>query len=307
MEEVLIATSFLRAIIERSFMQHALITGVLIGVLAPLVGSFVVIKRLSLIADTLSPFSLAGLSIGLFFINILGLPLGDPLYIGMVFAVIGALLIEALRSYYKNYKEISMPIVISLGTALSALFISLSGGFNTSIFNYLFGSILTVSRQFVYIIIVLTSVILVLVAAFYKQIVIISFDESYAKLLGIRVNLFQFFSTVILALIVSLSIETVGVLLVSSLMIIPVAAAMKVGKSFKSTVLIAILFSEISVLMGLWLSFIFSIPSGATIVLFNIIILLSVVISRKIIGTWLIKEKNPETMRSSLPHKKDAT
>jgi len=307
MEEVLIATSFLRAIIERSFMQHALITGVLIGVLAPLVGSFVVIKRLSLIADTLSHFSLAGLSIGLFFINILGLPLGDPLYIGMVFAVIGALLIEALRSYYKNYKEISMPIVISLGTALSALFISLSGGFNTSIFNYLFGSILTVSRQFVYIIIVLTSVILVLVAAFYKQIVIISFDESYAKLLGIRVNLFQFFSTVILALIVSLSIETVGVLLVSSLMIIPVAAAMKVGKSFKSTVLIAILFSEISVLMGLWLSFIFSIPSGATIVLFNIIILLSVVISRKIIGTWLIKEKNPETMRSSLPHKKDAT
>ncbi len=307
MEEVLIATSFLRAIIERSFMQHALITGVLIGVLAPLVGSFVVIKRLSLIADTLSHFSLAGLSIGLFFINILGLPLGDPLYIGMVFAVIGALLIEALRSYYKNYKEISMPIVISLGTALSALFISLSGGFNTSIFNYLFGSILTVSRQFVYIIIVLTSVILVLVAAFYKQIVIISFDESYAKLLGIRVGLFQFFSTVILALIVSLSIETVGVLLVSSLMIIPVAAAMKVGKSFKSTVLIAILFSEISVLMGLWLSFIFSIPSGATIVLFNIIILLSVVISRKIIGTWLIKEKNPETMRSSLPHKKDAT
>ncbi len=306
-DELLIGTSFLRAILERSFMQHALITGVLIGVLAPLIGSFVVIKRLSLIADTLSHFSLAGLAIGLFIINILGLPLGNPLYIGMIFAVIGALLIEALRSYYKNYKEISMPIVISLGTALSALFISLSGGFNTSIFNYLFGSILTVSRQFVYIIIVVTAIILILIASFYKQIVIISFDESYARLLGIRVNMFQFFSTITLALVVSLSIETVGVLLVSSLMIIPVAAAMKVGKSFKSTVLISILFSQTSVLLGLWLSFVFSIPSGATIVLFNILILLSVVVIGKLLRTWLIKEKNPETTHPSLPPKQKDT
>lgn len=291
--DFVIASSFIRAVIEREFMQFALITGILIGFLAPLIGSFVVIKRLSLIADTLSHFSLAGLAIGMFFINILALPIGDPLYIGMAFAIIGALLIEFLRSYYKNYKEISMPIVISLGTALSALFISLSGGFNSSVYNYLFGSILTVGFNFVIIIIITTVIILSLVVIFYKKIVIVSFDESYARLLGINVKVFQFVSTIILAIVVSLSIETVGVLLVSSLMIIPVAAAMKVGKSFKNTLFIAIVFSEISVLFGLWLSFVFSIPSGATIVLFNVIILLLVMLFKRLFYKKNLKRKQP--------------
>ncbi len=300
MEDTLfISLSFIRAIIERSFMQYALITGIFVGFLAPLIGSFVVIKRLSMIADTLSHFTLAGLAIGLFFINTLGLPLGDPLYLGMIFAVIGALLIEVLRSYYRNYKEISMPIVISLGTALSALFISLSGGFTSSVYNYLFGSILTVSLQFVVIITTTTVVILTLVFIFYKKIVIVSFDEAYARLLGINVGAFQFFTTIILGLVIALAIETVGVLLVSSLMIIPVAGAMKIGKSFKNTLFIAIIFSEVSVLMGLWLSFVFSIPSGATIVLFNISILIMVVILKKLFSIYQIQRKQDKESQHS--------
>lgn len=290
-DTLFISLSFIRAIIERNFMQYALITGIFVGFLSPLIGSFVVIKRLSMIADTLSHFTLAGLAIGLFFINTLGLPLGDPLYLGMIFAVIGALLIEILRNYYRNYKEISMPIVISLGTALSALFISLSGGFTSSVYNYLFGSILTVSSEFVVIITITTVVILTLVVIFYKKIVIVSFDEAYARLLGINVGMFQFFTTIILGLVIALAIETVGVLLVSSLMIIPVAGAMKIGKSFKNTLFIAIIFSEASVLMGLWLSFVFGIPSGATIVLFNIAILIMVVVLKKLFNIYQIQRK----------------
>ncbi|MGM0435632.1 MAG: metal ABC transporter permease [Bacillota bacterium] len=291
MEPLILASSFLRALIEREFMQLALITGIFIGFLAPLIGAFVVIKRLSLIADTLSHFSLAGLAIGMYFINILSLPIGDPLYIGMVFGIIGALLIEVLRSYYKNYKEISMPIVISIGTALSALFISLSGGFNSSVYNYLFGSILTVGRNFVIIISLVTLLVLALVIIFYKKIVIVSFDEAYARLLGISVRKFQIVTTILLGIIVSLAIETVGVLLVGSLMIIPVATAMKVGRSFKSTLALAIIFSETAVILGLWFSYIFSIPSGATIVLFNITILVVVIIVKKFVLSRSLKEK----------------
>ena len=106
--------------------------------------------------------------------------------------------------------------------------------------------------------------------------VIISFDETYARLLGIKVNRFQFVSTILLAVVVSLSLATVGVLLVASLMIIPVAAAMKIGKSFKNTIGISILFSEVSVISGLWLSYELDIASGATIVLINILILILV-------------------------------
>ena len=259
--------SFIFALFEFSFLRYALFMGLLMGFITPLIGAFVVIRRLSFIADTLSHFSLAGLSIGLFLINIIGFTfISDPLYLAMIFSVIGALFIEILRGYYQNYKEISMPIVMSLGTALSALFISLSGGFNSSIYNYLFGSILTVGNDYLLIMALTTIVLVVLMLIFYNEMVIISFDESYARLLGIKVGRFQFVSTFLLGVVVSLSLATVGVLLVSSLMIIPVAAAMKVGKSFKNTIGISILFSEISVVGGLWLSFELDIAPGATIV-----------------------------------------
>jgi len=275
--------SFFFALFEYSFLRYALLTGIIMGFVTPIIGSFVVIRRLSFIADTLSHFSLAGLSIGLFLINIIGFTfISDPLYLAMIFSVIGALFIEILRGYYQNYKEISMPIVMSLGTALSALFISLSGGFNSSIYNYLFGSILTVGDKYLLVITIVTTIVLGLLFIFYKEMVIISFDETYAKLLGIKIGRFQFVSTIILAVIVSLSIATVGVLLVSSLMIIPVAAAMKVGKSFKNTVVIAIMFSETSIIGGLWLSYELGIASGATIVLINILILMLVGIFRTV-------------------------
>lgn len=277
---------FVIALLEYSFLRYALVTGLIMGAISPIIGSFVVIRRLSFIADTLSHFSLAGLSIGIFLINVMNFVfIGDPIYLAMLFSVIGALIIEVLRGFYQNYKEISMPIVMSLGTALSGLFISL-GGFNSSIFNYLFGSILTVGDTYLYVIITVTVITLTLLAIFYKEMVMISFDETYAKMLGIRIGIYQFVSTLILAIFVSLSIATVGVLLVSSLMIIPVAAAMKIGKSFKNTIFIAILFSETSIIGGLWISYEFDIPSGASIVLFNIMILLFVAIFR-----WFNKNK----------------
>ncbi len=284
---------FVMALLEYSFLRYALITGLIMGFITPMIGSFVVIRRLSFIADTLSHFSLAGLSIGLFLINVMGFVfISDPLYLAMIFSVIGALTIEVLRGFYQNYKEISMPIVMSLGTALSALFISLSGGFNSSIYNYLFGSILTVGNDYLWIIIITTIVTLILLSIFYREMVLISFDETYAKLLGIKVGRFQFVSTLILALVVSLSIATVGVLLVSSLMIIPVAAAMKIGKSFRNTITIAIIFSEISIIGGLWLSYELDIASGATIVLLNIFTLLLVGIFRRVTRMSRLKDKN---------------
>ncbi len=267
------------------------------GFITPLIGSFVVIRRLSFIADTLSHFSLAGLSIGLFLINIIGFTfISDPLYLAMIFSVIGALFIEILRGYYQNYKEISMPIVMSLGTALSALFISLSGGFNSSIYNYLFGSILTVGDKYLTVMTITAVITVFLIIVYYKEMVIISFDETYARLLGIKVGRFQFVSTILLGVVVSLSLATVGVLLVASLMIIPVAAAMKIGKSFRNTIGIAILFSELSVVGGLWLSYELDIASGATIVLINILILVIVGIFKNLFVTKRLRKTQTDLM-----------
>lgn len=286
---------FLIALFEYEFLLYALIAGLIMGFITPLIGSFVIIRRLSFIADTLSHFSLAGLSIGLFLINTLNYVfIGDPLYLAVIASVIGAFIIELLRGYYQNYKEISMPIVMSLGTALSALFISLAGGWNSSIYNFLFGSLLTVGNDYVFLITLTASVVILLVVLFYKQIVLVSFDESYAKLVGIKIGRFQFVSTLILSLVVSLSIVTVGVLLVSSLMIIPVAAAMKVGKSFRNTVTIAIFFSEISVVAGMWISYEFNVPPGATIVLINIFILFLTGFFKRFIMNRRLKDRQQQ-------------
>ncbi len=292
--------AFIFALFEYPFLRYALATGLIMGFITPMIGSFVVIRRLSFIADTLSHFSLAGLSIGIFLINTLGYTfISDPLYLAIIASIIGAFIIEILRGYYQNYKEISMPIVLSLGTALSVLFISLSGGFNTSIYNFLFGSILTVGNRYLAIIIATALLVIVLVLVYYKQIVIVSFDELYARLLGIKIGIFQFVSTFVLALVVSLSIATVGVLLVSSLMIIPVAAAMKIGKSFKNTVVIAIIFSEISIIGGLWLSYELNVASGATIVLINILILLIVGLLKRFYVNKRLKKRQLKTAQEN--------
>ena len=291
---VILATeSFIEALLEFSFLRQALLTGIIMGLISPIIGSFVVIRRLSFIADTLSHFSLAGLSIGLFVINVVGLTfIGDPIYLAMIFSVIGALGIEVIRGYYQNYKEVSMPIIMSLGTALSILFISLSGGYNDSIFNYLFGNILSVSQEYVYILGGISGITIILLFIFFKQMIVISFDETYARLIGIRVNAFQIGFTLVLAVVVSLSLATVGVLLVSSLIVIPVAAAIKIGKSFKNTMVIAILISEFSVFAGLWTSYEFSVPSSAMIVLFNIFILIIIGIYRRITNYIKVRKQD---------------
>lgn len=279
----MIFLSFFSDLFTYDFMLRSLIAGIILGVLAPLIGSIVVVRRLSFIADTLGHFALVGISASLL-LSTLGVTLfyGEPLFLGIIFSVVGGLLIELFRRSYKNYKEISMVIVISLGTALSAIFFSKARA-TGSIYTYLFGSILTVNNTYLYAIIVTAAFVALLFIFLGKQIIAISFDESSAKFLGINANMFQIIFMVTLSVVVSVMLESAGVLLISSMMIIPVAAGMKLGWSFRSTLIIAVIFSEMSVFFGLWLAYSLNIPSGAAIVSINIIILLLVSITIRIV------------------------
>lgn len=274
--------SFFTDLLEQDFMQRALVAGIILGMLAPVIGSIVVIRRLSFIADTLGHFSLVGISVSLFLSTIgFSLFFENPLYLGILFSVVGGLLVELFRRSYKNYKEISMVIVISLGAALSATFFSLAKK-TGSLYNYLFGSILTIDINNVFMILVTAVLVFTLFLLFGKQILSVSFEESNAKLLGVNVGLFQILFMVMLSVVVSVLLEAVGVLLISSMMIIPIAASMKVGWSYRSTTIIGIVFSELSVFFGLWMSYSFMIPSGASIVGVNVLILLLVSIIKRI-------------------------
>lgn len=276
--------SFITDLFQQDFMLRAFIAGVMLGVLAPLLGTFVVVRRLSFIADTLGHFSLVGIAVSLFLSSIGLVTFFDkPLYLGIIFSVIGGLLIEMFRRSYNNFQEISMVIVISLGAALSAIFFSLSRR-TGSLYNYLFGSILTVTNYYVILILITAVVVAILFILFGRQILAVSFDETSAKFLGINVNLFQIIFIVMLSIVVSVLLESAGVLLISSMMVIPVAAGIKLGWSYKSTLIISIIFSELSVFFGLWLAYSLRIPSGAAIVSINILILLVVAISKRIVS-----------------------
>ncbi|MFA7561121.1 MAG: metal ABC transporter permease [Candidatus Izemoplasmatales bacterium] len=275
--------TFITDLFQQDFMLRALIAGVLLGVLAPLLGTFVVVRRLSFIADTLGHFSLVGISVSLFLTS-LGVTIffEKPLYLGIVFSIVGGLLIEFFRRSYNNFQEISMVIVISLGAALSAIFFSLSKK-TGSLYNYLFGSILTVTDYYVVLILITAIIVALLFIFFGKQILAVSFDESSAKFLGINVNIFQFVFIIMLSVVVSVLLEAAGVLLISSMMVIPVAAGMKLGWSYRSTLIISIVFSELSVFFGLWAAYTINIPSGAAIVSINIFILLFITVIKKIV------------------------
>jgi len=278
----MITLSFFSDLFTESFMQRAFLAGIMLGVLAPLIGSIVIIRRLSFIADTLGHFSLVGISLSLFLSYSLGNEIfaDKPLFLGIFFSVVGGLLIEIFRRYYKSYKEISMPIVMSLGTAVSAMFFSLSKK-TGSLYNYLFGSILTVTDYYIVVIAVTMAVVILLYLLFFRQIISVSFEEGNAKFLGINLNFFQLIFIIVLSVVVSILLEAAGVLLISSMMIIPVAAAMKIGWSFRSTTIISILFSELSVFLGLWGAYSFNIPSGATIVSVNILILIIIAFAKR--------------------------
>lgn len=269
------------------YLRFALVAAILVGILAPLIGTVVVIRRLSFIANTLSHFSLAGATLGVFLSKLLrNTHLVDyisTLWLGIIFSVIGTLLIEKLRGFYKNYKELSMPIVLSLGVALSGIFIAASEGGAQNLTNsLLFGSIFTVSKGDLILIIGTTLFIILFIVFSYKQIITLCFDETFAKVSGVNVKSLQIGITVILALFISIFMEIIGVLLISALMIIPVASSILVGNSFKNTCLYSIIFSEISVLFGFVLSYGWGLPTGAMVVLFNILILFIIMIIQKL-------------------------
>lgn len=268
--------------IQYDFLRYTLFTGLLIGIIAPLLGAFLVVRRLSLLADALSHVTLAGIAFGLFLEKTFLIPFLTPLMSGMGFSVIGAILIEKLRSVYKAYEEIGIPIILSAGVGLTVIFISLADGFNSDLFNFLFGSVSAISKNDFLLVLIISVVVTVLIVAFYKELLTLSFDEEHAVVSGIKAKGIHLLFIIITALVIAASIRIVGVLLVSALMTLPVAAAMRFASSFKKLILFSIIFAEASVIIGLVSGYYLSIPPGGTIVMVAVFILLITLAYKKL-------------------------
>ncbi|MGB5946127.1 metal ABC transporter permease [Paenisporosarcina sp.] len=275
----------IEALLNYEFLQNAFASGIIIGLIAPLLGVFIVVRRLSLIADALSHVTLAGIAGSLYLSQTTAVfALLNPLYLGIVAAVTGSVLIERLRRLYKHYEELAIPIIMSAGIGFSAIFISLANGFSSDLFGYLFGSVSAVSRQDLWIVLAIACIVVIFLVLFYKELFLMSFDEEYAKASGLPSKWVHLLFMIVTALVIAASMRIVGILLVSSLMTLPVAASMRLAKGFKQAIFYAVIFGEAAVIIGLVCAFYLNIAPGGTIVVTSIIILLLVLLGKKI---WL--------------------
>ncbi|WP_425423158.1 metal ABC transporter permease [Siminovitchia fordii] len=271
------------AIYQYEFLQNTFITGLLIGLIAPLLGTFLVVRRLSLIADALSHVTLSGIAASLYLSKTTAMFAGlNPLFFGMGFSVIGSILIERLRTVYSHYQELAIPIILSGGIGVGVIFISLADGFNTELLNYLFGSVSAVTRTDLAVIAVISVCVIAIVILMYKELFLLSFDEEHAKASGIPSKVIHFIFIIMIALVIAASMRIVGILLVSALMTLPVAAGMRVASGFKKTIFISILFGETSVIGGLASAYYLDLAPGGTIVVIAIVILLGAILYKRI-------------------------
>ena len=257
------------------FMQRAFVAGIFIAILASLSGTFVVLRRYSLISETLAHSALVGVAVGL----VAGY---NPLWVAVAVAIASAWLIEYLRSSFELYSDAILAILLSGSLALAVIIVSLGGAFNNSLFSYLFGSILSVSDTDVITIVIFGSLSLLFLLLFSKELYFIAYDEEVAKTSGIKVKFLNFLLVTVVAIIIALSIRVVGSLLIGALMVIPTVAALQYRVGFKNTMLISLFFALFSVIFGMSLSYYFSLPSGATIVLSVIVVfIISLIINKK--------------------------
>jgi len=247
-------------IFQYSFIVRGLEAGIIVAIVAPLIGIFLVLRRYSLIADALSHVSLAGIALGLF--------LGwNPVLTALGTTVVASLGIERLRTSKRVYGESALALFLSGSLALATVLFSLSNGFNANLFSYLFGSIVTVSNADIYTIAILATVLITAVALFYKELVYVTFDEDAAKVSGLPVRFINTLLIVLAALAVSLSIPIVGVLLIAALIVIPVVTALQLKRSFFQTIIYAEIISIFSVVSGIITAFYLDLSTGGTIVL----------------------------------------
>ncbi len=262
-------------ILQYGFMQRAFVAGVMVAITCPLIGIFIVLKRLSMIGDTLSHASLAGIAAGMLF----GF---YPFWGALLFSVIAAFAIERLRKSFSGYGELSNSIVLSTGIGLAVLFIGLSKGYNADLMGYLFGSIAAVSLQDIYAMLFLSVIIIFSVIFLYHKLFYIAFDEEGAQVSGISASFLNIYITMLTSFTIVVSMRIVGVFMVSSLLVLPVATAIQVGKGFKNSLLLSMAFALISVIFGLLLSYYLDIASGGAIVLLSVLMLIIVLIYNRV-------------------------
>ena len=266
--------------LEYGFMHRAFLAGAITALICPAIGVFLVPRRLSLIADTLSHVALAGVALGL----LLGI---SPVLGALVVTLAGAVGMERLRARGALQGDAALAVFLSGGFALAVVLISLTRGFNVDLFAILFGSILTVSPTDVWLILAVGAVVGATVAICYRQLLAITLNEDLARTSGVPVTGLNLLLTVLTALTTVVAMRMVGVLLVSAMIVIPTLTGFGLGRSFRQATVIAIVTALTSMTAGLIAAYYLRLAAGGAVVLTALILFaLASVMRRVVIGAF---------------------
>ena len=262
-------------IFQYGFMQRALISGIAVAISCSVIGLFLVLRRQSLYGDALSHVAFGGIAIGLF-ANI------SPIWMAFIVSISASLGITKLRQSTKIPADSAVAVLLSSGLAIGVVLIGLAGGFSLDLYSFLFGSILLISSQDQAMILTIAAIVLVIMYKIYRKLMYIAFDEEQANVSGIDVTKLNYLFIVLASVTVITSLRLVGVLLISSLIVIPNITAVMFGKGFKKTALISIIIAVLSVIAGIVISYVMNLAPGGTIVIISVAGYLATIITKYI-------------------------
>lgn len=258
---------FLINLLQYPFMQRALICGTAISFCAALIGVILVLKKYSMIGHGLGEVGFASLSLAL----VLGLP---EMYVAIPIVIIASFIILVISQKKGEAGDITIALVSTGALAFGVIITSLTKGFNIDVYNYMFGSILTMTTKDVIISVVLSVILIIVYMFFYNRLFMITYDEKYAKVCGINITFYQFLIAFFTALVVVIGMRMMGTLLISSLIVFPAIIARKLTHSFKGMSVMSVAISILCFLFGLILSSLLNLPTGASIVMIYIFVLI---------------------------------
>ncbi|EUR00713.1 TPA: metal ABC transporter permease [Staphylococcus aureus] len=255
---------FVEHLFTYQFLNRALITSIIVGIVCGTVGSLIVLRGLSLMGDAMSHAVLPGVALSFLF--------GIPMFVGaLITGMIASIFIGYITSSSKTKPDAAIGISFTAFLASGIIIISLINT-TTDLYHILFGNLLAITNSAFLTTIVIGSIVLILIIIFYRPLMISTFDPTFSRMSGLNTTLLHYFVMLLLSLVTVASIQTVGIILVVALLITPASTAFLISKKLYSMMIIASLISVISSIVGLYYSYIYNFPSGATIVLCTFVI-----------------------------------
>lgn len=254
-----------------NFMQFAMIVGLILGICLPIVGVIVYLRKIIFLSDTIGQISLTGASFGVFISSTVSNLVVNNFWMIIIFTIIGAIFIQFLNDKIKGNQEISLLITHSIAISLVMIFLSLAKSYGANLFNILFGNINSISAQDVMIIASLSIIVISLLLVKWRTIILVFVDEVSAKLRGINVTFYKYFTTILISVMIALAVKVVGVLLVATMLALPIVSASLFSSNLKKVVLMSIVMAIISFEGGIMASYVFDLPASALIVFISLL------------------------------------